>query len=122
MIKPRYIYLRSDDGHYEIRARLVSEQNGRTNDYGGTKKIYTGAFWVVEMFKDHATVKDINGCHYGRYGEKALCQGGVKLNKNTILFGASLTGMFKKALTETDHEKLRKQWHKEYIQARQKYG
>ena len=74
------------------------------------------------MMKDHKPVKDIDGFHYGRYGEKALCQGGVKLNKNTILFGASLTGLFKKALQEIDHEKIRRQWHKEYVLARQKYG
>ena len=122
MIKPRYIYLLSDDGHYEIKARLVSEQNGRTNDYGGTKKIYTGAFWTIEMKKDHAPVNDIRGFHFGKYGERALCQGGVKLNKNTILFGASLTGMFTKALKEVDCDKVRKQWHKEYADARKKFG
>ena len=122
MIKPRYIYLLSDCGHYEIKARLVSEQDCRTNDYWGTTKRYSGAFWTIEMKKDHAPVKDINGFHYGRYGEKALCQGGVKLNKNTILFGASLTGLFTKALREVDCDKIRKQWHKEYAAARQKFG
>jgi len=122
MIKPRFIYLQSDCGHYEIKARLVSQQNGYSNDYGGTKKIYTGAVWIVEIMKDRQRVSDINGFHYGKYGEKALCQGGVKLNKNTILFGASLTGLFTRALKEVDTEKIRKQWHKEYVEARKKYG
>lgn len=120
MIKPRFIYLQSDCGHYEIKARLVSQQNGYSNDYGGTKKIYTGAVWSVEIMKDRQRVSDINGFHYGKYGEKALCQGGVKLNKNTILFGASLTGLFTRALKEVDTEKIRKQWHKEYAEARKK--
>lgn len=120
MIKPRYIYLLSDCGHYEIKARLVSQQNGYSNDYYGTKKIYIGACWSVEMLKDHKRVSDIKGYHYGRYGQLALCQGGVKLNKNTILFGASLTGLFTRALKEVDTEKIRKQWHKEYAEARKK--
>ena len=120
MIKPRFIYLQSDCGHYEIKARLVSQQNGYSNDYGGTKKIYTGAVWSVEIMKDRQRVSDINGFHYGKYGEKALCQGGVKLNKNTILFGASLTGLFTRALKDVDTEKIRKQWHKEYAEARKK--
>jgi len=46
----------------------------------------------------------------------------VKLNKNTILFGASMMGLFKNALRETDQEKIRKQWHKEYVEARKKFG
>lgn len=122
MIKPRYIYLLSNCGHYEIKARLVSQQNGHTNDYGGSKKIYTGAFWNVEMFEDHQRVQDIKGYHFGKYGQGALCQGGVKLSKNTILFGASLMGLFTGALQEIDCEKVKRQWHREYAQARQKNG
>lgn len=42
----------------------------------------------------------------------------MKLNKNTILFIAHTTGMFKNALIGIDTKKVERKYYKEYIAAR----
>lgn len=115
--------MRSDCGHYTIEARLVSEQDGYTNDCWLTCKLYTGSHWVVTMKKDGQKVHyimDTENClcvHYGEYAT-GLCPYGMKLSKNTILHGAFLTGRFTKELEGLDPKKIEKQWTKDYVKAR----
>ena len=122
-IKTRYIYLKSDCGHYEIVARLVSESDSYTQDNWMSSKTYTGSHWEVAMKKDGQSVNYIPSAdrniymQYGRYAN-GLCPNGMKLNKNTILYGAFITERFSQALTGIDREKVTKQWSREYGQAR----
>ncbi len=123
MIKSRFIYLKSDCGKYEISARLVSEQDCYSHDNWTGRKSYTGSHWNVTIKENGKVVNwivSLNGncyIHYGQYGT-GLCPHGMKLNKNTILYGAFLTERFSKALEGIDRKKVTRQWHKEYVQAR----
>lgn len=121
MIKSRYIFMRSDCGRFTITARLVSEQNGPTNDYWGSHKVYSGSHWDISMTKDGKSVSTIMGIHYGQYFN-GICPKGMKMSKNTVLYGAILMGCFTRDLQGVDVEKVKRQWHKEYAMARQQFG
>lgn len=122
-IKSRFIYLKSDCGHYEIIAKLVAEQDGYSNDCWQTTKIYTGSHWSVTMKQDGKAVNYIASVdrnlymHYGEYAN-GLCPHGMNLNKNTILYGAFITERFSEALSGIDRDKVTKQWCREYGKAR----
>ena len=121
MIKSRYIFMRSDCRRFTITARLVSEQNGPTNDYYGSRKVYSGSHWDIVLTQDGKRVTTIMGVHYGQYCN-GICIKGMKMSKNTVLYGAVLMGCFTRELKDIDVEKVKRQWHREYAQARLKFG
>ena len=123
MIEARKIHLKSDDEHYELIARLVSEQDSYTQDNWMITKTYTGSHWNVTMKQDGKRVDWIISAdrrlyiHFGEYGT-GLCPYGMKLSKNTIIYGALCTERFGKELAGYDIKKYEKQWMKEYVAAR----
>lgn len=128
MITPRYINITSDDGRYTIKGRLVSEQDCYSMSECESKH-YTGSHWIVTITCDGKRVNGIQ-VHDGNYqpyihfGEYfcGLCQHGVKLSKNTILYAAVATHMFVKALGNIDSNKVTRQYYKDYIKARMNNG
>ena len=122
MIKPRLIDITSDDGKYRLFARIVTDIDGYSLDYGAR---YAGAHWTGcfktadGKFLDY--IESIDGAEisFSEYGG-GLCQHGVPLNKNTLLYGAYLTGRFTNALEGIDVKKVEKAWYKAYVEARTK--
>ena len=119
IISPRKIHILSDDGRYVIKAQRVSLQDGYSLDNGAT---YNGSCWTgVTILKDGKEVRGIQVrrgnyqpyIHYGEYG-CGLCQNGIKLSKDVILYGAIQTGMFTRALEGIDCDKIEKNYHKAY--------
>ena len=122
IITPREIQIVSDCGNYIIKGRLVSERDSYTQDNWLSYKTYTGSHWVAGMYDK--TGQRINGIHVcdGNYQPYItidnVCCHGIKLSKNTILFTAIATHMFKNALTDVDIKAVEKKYYKEYVDAR----
>ena len=114
---PRMIQLVSDDGRYTIVGKMVSEQDSYTQDNWMTYKTYTGSHWEVTMRCYGKRVNHINGMHFGQYA-CGLCQYGVRLTKNTILYLAKCAGNFTQALIGQDLAVIEKKWTKEYVEKR----
>lgn len=117
---PRMIQLVSDDGHYTIVGKMHAEQDSYTQDNWMTTKTYTGSHWTVEMRRDGKEVTHINSFHFGQYA-CGLCQYGVRLSKNTILYLAKCAGNFQNALADQNLMAIEKKWMKEYVEKRIKW-
>ena len=104
---------------------MLALADSYTQDNWACYKTYKGSHWTVSIFKDGKPVSGIQVTeenyqpfvHFGNYG-CGLCQHGMTLSKNTILYGAACTHMFSKALENVDIKKVEKQYYKEYIAAR----
>ena len=117
---PRMIQLVSDDGHYTIVGKMHAEQDSYTQDNWMTTKTYTGSYWTVDMRRDGKKVSHINSMHFGQYA-CGLCQYGVRLSKNTILYLAICAGNFQNALAGQNLKAIEKKWTKEYLEKRIKW-
>lgn len=123
-ISAREIDITSDDGRYNIKGKLVSLQDCYSVSECGYRN-YKGSTWTVAIYHNGQVVNGIQVrepyyqpyIHFGEYF-CGLCQHGVKLSKNTILYGAVATHMFGKALANVDAKKIEKQYYKEYVEAR----
>ena len=125
MITPRQIELVSDCGHYTIKAKLIALADSYTQDNWTSQKSYKGSEWTVSIFKDGKAVDGIqvNEPNYQPYISFSkwgggLCQHGLKITKNTILFAAVSSHMFTMALAGVDTAKVEKQYYKDYVKAR----
>lgn len=114
---PRIIQLVSDDGHYTIVGKRYSVQDSYTQDNMMATKTYAGSYWNVEMRRDGKKVQHINYMHFGQYA-CGLCQYGVSLNKNTILYLAKCAGIFTMALQGQNLKQIELKWMKEYVKKR----
>ena len=128
MITSRQIEITSDCGHYTIKAKLIALADCYSQDNWSCQKSYKGSVWTASIFKDGQRVNGIqvNEPNYQPYVSFSewgggLCQYGVKLSKNTILYAAVATRMFSKALEGIDTEKVEKQYYKDYVKARIAY-
>lgn len=123
-ITPRSINITSDDGHYTIKGRLMSLQDCYSMSEC-ERKNYKGSHWVVSIMRDGKYVNGIQVMdgdyqpyiHFGKYA-CGICQYGVKLSKNTILFAAVASHMFKNALKDEDTEKIERKYWREYVKAK----
>ena len=113
----RMVQLVSDDGRYTIVGRMHAEADSYSQDNWLPTKTYTGSYWTVDMRCDGKKVNHINSMHFGQYA-CGLCQYGVRLSKNTILYLAKCAGNFSKALEGQDLVSIEKKWMKEYVEKR----
>lgn len=128
MITAREINITSDCGHYTIKGKLTSLSDCYTQDNWTCMKNYKGSVWSVQIYKDGQPINGIQVMdgnyqpyiHFGEYG-CGICQYGVKLSKNTILYAAVATHMFGNALKDENAEKIERKYWKEYANARIKY-
>lgn len=125
---PRSITIKSDDGRFVISAWLEAIMDWYTADTAS--RSYRGSTWQVKITDNgkstngiriqrqigERSLQDFN-VNFGRYGG-GLCQDGVKLSKNLVLYAAHITGMFTKALADINTDKMTRQFFKEYIAAR----
>lgn len=121
MITSRNIEIKSDCGHYEIKAQLVSDASYYTQDTWSSCKSYNGSHWDIVIKKDGKRVKGIqviDGNYQPFISIESICSHGMKINKTTILMLANATGMFSLALSGIDIQKTRHQYYKDYITAR----
>lgn len=121
MTNKRTIILTSDCGNYTIKAKLVAESDCYTQDNYSGHKCYTGSHWNAGIYMNGKPVKGIqvrDGNYQPFITIHGVCSHGMKLNKNTILFIAHTTGMFKNALSDIDTKKVERKYYKEYIAAR----
>ena len=123
VITSRYIHLTSDNGVFTIEATRRSIHDGYSFELG----TYRGSTWTGVIIEKNGV--RVNGIqvrqgnyqpyvHFGEYGCGILTKG-MKLTKDIILYGAHITGMFKKALDGIDCKKLEKNYIKEYWKCRQ---
>lgn len=124
MITTRHIDIVSDNGQYRLRADMVAVIDGYRLEIGAQ---YRGSYWKGGFLDKGGMplpyIESADGAciSFSEYGG-GLCQHGVPFNKNTLLFGAFLTGYFTKALEGIDFNKIRKDWYKAYVEGRIKDG
>ena len=118
---PRLVVLVSDDGKYVIKGKLVSEADSYTQDNWMCHKTYTGSHWEASIYENGKKVNGIqvrNGNYQPYITLYSVCAHGIKLSKNTLLYTALTTTMFNKALEGINADKVKKQYYKEYVDAR----
>ena len=120
-ITPRNIELVSDNGRYTIKAKLISESDSYTQDNWLPAKTYRGSHWTASIMENGRPIKGIqviDGNYQPYITIDTICCHGIKLSKNTILYLAYTTRMFKKALSDIDCKKVERKYNSEYLLAR----